>query len=235
MVELLETSPTPLGLKEIVHLIGQTLKDGIRVNELSCSGAIEAVREEFGEVFQHLVSMATKHPVQFIDVIALLCCIDYQRSVTIVTEGAFVILSGWASVCRVDENCLLRSGVLKMLEQLCDPVTFLDKLELSDEEEEHTRVVAWGAFRVLSSCCVSWEDGRSNVASSGLARQVSRILTVHLTKAIDQWNPEDILSCDPLQDTLAVLLGLSKTEMGRDVLSQPVCISQLLSLLVQKR
>ena len=65
--------------------------------------------------------------------------------------------------------------------------------------------------------------------------QVSVILTNHLTRAIDQWNPDDIMSCDPLQDTLTMLLGLSRSQMGRDVLSQPVCVSQLLTLLLDKR
>lgn len=65
--------------------------------------------------------------------------------------------------------------------------------------------------------------------------QVSVILTNHLNRAIDQWNPDDIMSCDPLQDTLTMLLGLSRSQMGRDVLSQPVCVSQLLTLLLDKR
>ena len=74
---------------------------------------------------------------------------------------------------RADETCLLRSGVMKLLEMLCTSSDLLAEKDASEEEEERTRVLAWGAFRVLSDCCVRWDDGKSNLASSGLARQVS--------------------------------------------------------------
>ena len=73
---------------------------------------------------------------------------------------------------RAEEACLLRSGVMKLLETLCSSSALLAEQDASEEEEERTRVLAWGAFRVLSDCCVRWDDGRSNLASSGLARQV---------------------------------------------------------------
>ena len=138
-------------------------------------------------------------------------------------------------MCRFDEECLLRSGVMKLLEHLCSPTALVESYILSEEEEERIRTLAWGSFRVLSNCCVAWEDRRSNVASSGLASQVSIILTQNLIKAINQWDPNDIMSCDPLQDNLNMLLGLSKSQMGRYILSQPVCVSQLLGLLVDKQ
>ena len=61
---------------------------------------------------------------------------------------------------------------MKLLETLCSSSALLVEQDASEEEEERTKVLAWGAFRVLSDCCVRWDDGKSNLASSGLARQV---------------------------------------------------------------
>ena len=138
-------------------------------------------------------------------------------------------------VHRMDEESLLRSGVMKLLEHLCSPAVLTDKYILSEEDEDRIKTLAWGSFRVLSNSCVAWEDRRSNVASSGLATQVSVILTQNLIKAINQWDPDDIMSCDPLHDNLNMLLGLSRSQMGCYILSQPVCVSQLLALLVDRK
>ena len=55
-----------------------------RSPEIASSGEVPAVREAFGGVLQSLVSLATKHPVECIDTLSLLCCIPYSRCVCVV-------------------------------------------------------------------------------------------------------------------------------------------------------
>ncbi len=76
---------------------------------------------------------------------------------------------------RHEEQCLVRSGLVRLLDQLCSLVDDQKPLEVGgDEDESLHRVMslAWAAFQVLADHCVSWETRHSTVLSSGLAQQV---------------------------------------------------------------
>lgn len=124
------------------------------------------------------------------------------------------------------------------------PIELEKPIEEAIEEEKQSDIVgqlAWGAFRVLAARCVSWEtkhDGsgdRHEVLSSGLAQQVSSLLTNHLSRAIQKMTSSESGTAEALQDALSLLLGLSKSKLGCAILSQPVCVSRLLGLLVDHR
>ena len=69
----------------------------------------------------------------------------------------------------------MRSGLMKLLNQLCSLVDEQKSAELGGEEEEsihRVTALAWAAFQVLADRCVSWETQDSAVLSSGLAQQV---------------------------------------------------------------
>jgi len=116
-------------------------------------------------------------------------------------------------------------------------------IEEAIEEEKQSDIVgqlAWGAFRVLAARCVSWETkqetvNRHEVLSSGLAQQVSSLLTNHLSRAIQKMTSSESGTAEALQEALSLLLGLSKSKLGCAILSQPVCVSRLLGLLVDHR
>ena len=70
---------------------------------------------------------------------------------------------------------MVRSGLVRLLDQLCSLVDDQKPLEVGGEEDESLHRVmslAWAAFQVLADHCVSWETRHSTVLSSGLAQQV---------------------------------------------------------------
>ena len=76
---------------------------------------------------------------------------------------------------RPEEQCLVRSGLVKLLDRLCSLVDSQKPLEVGGEEDDALHRVtslAWAAFQVLADRCVSWETQDSAVVSSGLAQQV---------------------------------------------------------------
>ena len=69
---------------------------------------------------------------------------------------------------------------------------------------------------------------------SGLARQVSTLLTNHLARATE-CNGNEAAGNEALQEVLSLLNNLSRSRMGKAILSQPGCVSRLLSLLLDQR
>lgn len=69
---------------------------------------------------------------------------------------------------------------------------------------------------------------------SGLARQVSVLLTNHLARATE-CSGNEAAGSEALQDVLSLLNNLSRSKMGKAILSQPACVSKLLSLLLDQR
>ncbi len=69
---------------------------------------------------------------------------------------------------------------------------------------------------------------------SGLARQVSTLLTNHLARATE-CSGNEAAGNEALQEVLSLLNNLSRSKMGKAILSQPECVSKLLSLLLDQR
>ena len=93
-------------------------------------------------------------------------------------------------VCgRSEEQCLVRSGLVKLLDRLCSLVDSqrpADSAAPEEEDDGSHRVtsLAWAAFQVLADHCVSWETQNSALLSSGLAQQVSFTLLTHLLNVL---------------------------------------------------
>ena len=136
---------------------------------------------------------------------------------------------------------------MKLLDKLCSKeevetqtIELEKPIEEAIEEEKQSDIVGQLACQVLAACCVSWETkqesgDRDEVLSSGLAQQVSSLLTNHLSRAIQKMISSESGTAEALQDALSLLLGLSKSKLGCAILSQPVCVSRLLGLLVDHR
>lgn len=69
---------------------------------------------------------------------------------------------------------------------------------------------------------------------SGLASQVATLLTNHLARATE-CSANEAASNEALQEVLSLLNNLSRSLLGRAILSQFSCVSKLLSLLVDHR
>ncbi|KPP69529.1 hypothetical protein Z043_111707 [Scleropages formosus] len=103
--------------------------------------------------------------------------------------------------------------------------------------KQKVATMAWAAFQVLANRCIEWEKvegGSSDAVHSGLARQVSSLLTNHLARATECCGNQ-AAGNDALQDVLSLLNDLSRSHIGKAILSQPACVSKLLSLLLDQR
>ncbi len=92
-------------------------------------------------------------------------------------------------VFRSEEQCLVRSGLVKLLDRLCslvDDQKSLEELKGTEDDDSLHRVtsMAWAAFQVLADHCVAWESEDSAVLSSGLAKQVRHNTTQVSVKGV---------------------------------------------------
>ncbi|XP_075290613.1 putative E3 ubiquitin-protein ligase HECTD4 isoform X1 [Opisthocomus hoazin] len=204
----------------VTHLVGpvtMVLQGGPRIEELTCGGMVEQVQEAFGETMTSVVSLCARYPIACANSIGLLCTIPYTRS---------------------EEKCLVRSGLVQLMDRLC---SLSSQTESSSNEKQTKKqkvaTMAWAAFQVLANRCVEWEKeegGSTEAVHSGLARQVSSLLTNHLARATECCGNQ-AAGNDALQDVLSLLNDLSRSHIGKAILSQPACVSKLLSLLLDQR
>ncbi|KAG7264886.1 hypothetical protein CRUP_007325, partial [Coryphaenoides rupestris] len=133
---------------------------------------------------------------------------------------------------RSEEQCLVRSGLVQLMDRLCSLSSQRESSSSSSSEKQTRKqkvaTMAWAAFQVLANRCIEWEKvegGSTDAVHSGLARQVSSLLTNHLARATECCGNQ-AAGNDALQDVLSLLNDLS---------SQPACVSKLLSLLLDQR
>uniref|UniRef100_I3LKD5 HECT domain E3 ubiquitin protein ligase 4 n=1 Tax=Sus scrofa TaxID=9823 RepID=I3LKD5_PIG len=217
MRELLTAAVRVGGVTHLVGPVTMVLQGGPRIEELTCGGMVEQVQEAFGETMTSVVSLCARYPIACANSIGLLCTIPYTRS---------------------EEKCLVRSGLVQLMDRLC---SLSSQTESSSSEKQTKKqkvaTMAWAAFQVLANRCVEWEKeegGSTEAVHSGLARQVSSLLTNHLARATECCGNQ-AAGNDALQDVLSLLNDLSRSHIGKAILSQPACVSKLLSLLLDQR
>ncbi|KAH0502250.1 putative E3 ubiquitin-protein ligase HECTD4 [Microtus ochrogaster] len=217
MRELLTAAVRVGGVTHLVGPVTMVLQGGPRIEELTCGGMVEQVQEAFGETMTSVVSLCARYPIACANSIGLLCTIPYTRS---------------------EEKCLVRSGLVQLMDRLC---SLSSQTESSSSEKQTKKqkvaTMAWAAFQVLANRCVEWdkeEGGSTEAVHSGLARQVSSLLTNHLARATECCGNQ-AAGNDALQDVLSLLNDLSRSHIGKAILSQPACVSKLLSLLLDQR
>ncbi|MEE6503851.1 hypothetical protein FKM82_004993 [Ascaphus truei] len=217
MRELLTAAVRVGGVTHLVGPVTMVLQGGPRIEELTCGGMVEQVQEAFGETMTSVVSLCARYAIACANSIGLLCTIPYTRS---------------------EEKCLVRSGLVQLMDRLC---SLSNQTESSSNEKQTKKqkvaTMAWAAFQVLANRCVEWEKeegGSTEAVHSGLARQVSSLLTNHLARATECCGNQ-AAGNDALQDVLSLLNDLSRSQIGKAILSQPACVSKLLSLLLDQR
>eukprot|EP00092_Neocalanus_flemingeri_P030552 GFUD01033172.1.p1 GENE.GFUD01033172.1~~GFUD01033172.1.p1 ORF type:complete len:4225 (-),score=861.78 GFUD01033172.1:307-12981(-) len=223
MKELLNAAVNVGGGTHLITAVAFLLQKGPRVNELTCGGVVDSVREAFAEIMTLVVNIASKYPLACKSSIAMLCIIPYSRS---------------------EERCLVRSGLVNLLDKLCSLSNEENCIEQKSETlsgKQELSIMAWAGFKVLANRCMEWQEEDSqemcNISEElqclGLAHQVSILLTNNLVRATNASN--ESADNESLQEILLLLNSLSKSKMGRDILSQPACVSKLLALLLEPR
>nr|XP_033812752.1 probable E3 ubiquitin-protein ligase HECTD4 isoform X2 [Geotrypetes seraphini] len=217
MRELLTAAVRVGGVTHLVGPVTMVLQGGPRIEELTCGGMVEQVQEAFGETMTSVVSLCARYPIACANSIGLLCTIPYTRS---------------------EEKCLVRSGLVQLMDRLCSLSSQTETISSEKQtKKQKVATMAWAAFQVLANRCVEWEKdegGSAEAVHSGLARQVSSLLTNHLARATECCGNQ-AAGNDALQDVLSLLNDLSRSHIGKAILSQPACVSKLLSLLLDQR
>ena len=201
--------------------IAEILNKGLRTEELSCGNMVLETAQEFSQTIFQLVKIISKHPKASIASIGNLCVIPYKRS---------------------DEKCLLQSRLVRLLDELCDAQDF--KSFGKSEDQNSISRLAWLGFKVLAQRCIAWEeeldgdDGEDKILTFAqkcdplsLEKQISNLLANYLVKATQSGNVA--IGNEVLQEVLVLLSALSKSRLGRGILSEPPCVSKLLQLLME--
>ncbi|XP_048583049.1 probable E3 ubiquitin-protein ligase HECTD4 isoform X2 [Nematostella vectensis] len=188
----------------LLTAVASVISQGPGVEELACGGMVSEVRDAFCGVVQALLQRAATNPVIFSNSVVLMCTCPFSWN---------------------EERCLVRSGLLTLLDKLC--ALRRDR----DAASRKVSAMAWASFQVLLNCLVEWEnDGghRSDeIEWSGLAYQVSMLITNYLTVVLKETHRDDK---DALQYVLQLLQKIARSEMGRAILQQPCIASTLLSI-----
>ncbi|ESO97623.1 hypothetical protein LOTGIDRAFT_228255 [Lottia gigantea] len=219
MKELLTSASRVPGSSYLLSNITSVLRHGPKVEELTCGGLVNVVQDAYAETVTSVVQLASKHPIAGCNSVVLLCTVPYTRA---------------------EEKCLVRSGLVHLLDKLCGLANRNTDIQTADNQTIHQKVslLAWAGFRVLASRCVTWETEEGvledDLDHSGLACQVSMLLTHYLTRVTENTGNE-AAGTEALQEVLGLLNSLSRSRMGKAILTQPACVSKLLSLLLDQR
>ncbi|CAB4054717.1 HECTD4 [Lepeophtheirus salmonis] len=144
----------------------------------------------------------------FIELTSILTAISsqYYHSSTFVIE----------TLCQIpyekaDEICLIRNGLVNLLSVLCC--------------DQANSELAWKGFKCLANRCVSWEQSveEEKDKKMDLVSQDEFELPLHTMKKRNE----------SLEEIISLLVFMSKCQTGKDMLSQPSCISDLLELLLE--
>ncbi|XP_052243277.1 probable E3 ubiquitin-protein ligase HECTD4 isoform X2 [Dreissena polymorpha] len=216
MRELLSAASRVGGATHLVAAVTSVLRHGPRVEELTCGGMVSQVREAFAETMTSVVQVVARYPIACCNSIGLLCIVPYTRA---------------------EEKCLVRSGLVHLLDKLCSLASNQSDSRENQSVRQKVSAMAWAGFQVLANRCVMWETEEGayeDLEHSGLARQVSVLLTNHLARATES-SGNEAAGTEALQEVLSLLNNLSRSHMGKAILSQPACVSKLLSLLLDQR
>lgn len=125
---------------------------------------MEQVQDAFGETMTSVVSLCARYPIACANSIGLLCTIPYTRSeksalfITVLLKSLFLTFTLNLCPDRSEEQCLVRSGLVQLLDSLC---SLSGQRENSSSEKQTKKqkvaTMAWAAFQVLANRCIEWE------------------------------------------------------------------------------
>lgn len=129
---------------------------------------VEQVQEAFGETMTSVVSLCARYPIACANSIGLLCTIPYTRqanpftllsfNIPVVPGPYLLILIYYSCYHRSEEQCLVRSGLVQLMDSLC---SLSGQRECSSNEKQTKKqkvaTMAWAAFQVLANRCIEWE------------------------------------------------------------------------------
>ena len=220
MKDLLKMSVDNGSGTHMINSLSFLLQEGPKLSELTCGGMASEVLSTFGDLLTATVSLAAENVFDCKASICLMCTIPFTRA---------------------EESVLVKSGLVNLLDKLCglsnedSPDSRSGQCQLSASQE--LSVLAWAGFKVLANRCMKWQEDseaeEDELHCLRLPHQVSILLTNNLVRAKNA--SVENSNYEALQEILLLLNNLSESKMGRDILSQPSCVSKLLALLLEPK
>jgi hypothetical protein len=197
--------------KHVIASMAAAISIGLRSDELSCSKNVtKGVLGKFSSCLNVFVDAAARYPLESHAILGFLCIIPFGPA---------------------EDDCIVQSGLLKMLDELSD---HSKDLHLTITESQALPKVAWLGFKLLAKRCVLWETSQdeSEVQKSVslLQKQVSKLLSNHLMQAVGC--DHRALGLEAVQEAIELLRDLAQSQIGKGILSQPACVSKLFLFLL---
>ncbi|CAL8117604.1 unnamed protein product [Orchesella dallaii] len=181
------------------------LQSGPRLKDIWCSGLEKEVIKIFGEVMRTAVGIAEKNPLLHRYTIALLSVTAYDR-----TDEENLVESGLVGL--LDQLCAYQTGHLTPMFQLgnassSSPSSSFPEAALTTQNKAST--LAWAAFQVLASQCASWERSSSSSSSSPTKQRPSFALANYYYEGGSEWDEPEHREL-PLQISMNVTNHLAR-------------------------
>ena len=201
-----------------LNAITSILQHGPKLEELTCGGMRNQVLELYSDLLSCIVNLSSFNSHICRTSLCLLCIVPYNRA---------------------EESCLVKSGLVNLLDNLCG---LEQGCKTSDDTLSHNKelsLLAWAGFKVLASRCMQWQEAPKEEEEETefhhliLPQQVSVLLTNNLNRTKNK--SIETSNYDGLQEILTLLNSLAESKMGKNILSQPTCVSKLLYLLLEPK
>ena len=195
------------------------IQNGPKTDDLTCGGMESQVQDLFSDLLTDVVSRSSQNIFHCKTSICILCIIPYRR---------------------MEESSLVKSGLVNLLDKLCGLNHDKKLVETNSDDltsQQELSLLAWAGFKVLANRCIKWQENsespEEDVFQLRLPQQVSILLTNNLNRAKNA--SIETSNYEGLQEILTLLNTLAESKMGQDILSQPTCVSKLLSLLLEPK
>ena len=221
----------PLSLSFIIKWLGE----GAMIDELYGSGCVKQVRNSFKKTFFNAVNLCVSKPFAYSKNSIYLC---------ITSPNDLYIF---------DDDIMVQSKLIKVIDSLlsCQSTQNytssrfseehyqIGTEEISEKNISKTVSLAWGSLQYLALQYIYKQDKKKPSEISDtlltLSKQISYLLEKHLERTMNLIATSEVLATSMLHSLLSLLLKLSKSKLGKELISQSSFVSKLLRLLLDHR
>ncbi len=206
---------SPWMTSHTLSLATTTLMIGLRKEDLYCSKEVtRAIEAEYLELMQMTITIITKDCAKYHPSIGHLCITPFAKD---------------------EDKIIAESGLLLLLNSLSNhhPSVALSSQPVDGgDSRAGLSQLAWHGFKLIALRFLTTEEegpADTKAKSGNVEKQIASLLTNYLMQAAGQEHKGDSLQA--LKDALFLLHDLSKSKIGKGILSQAGCASKLLMLL----
>ena len=218
-----------------LSFIIKCLGEGAMLDELYGSGCVSEVRVSFKKAFFNAVNFCISKPFTYSKNSIYLCITSpndlYLFDDDVMTQSKLIKVIDSLLSCQSSQN-FAGSGFSEEHYQIGTE-------EISEKNINKTISLAWGALQYLALQYIYKQDKKKTSEISGtlltLSKQIAFLLENHLDRTMNLMATSEVLATSMLHSLLSLLLKLSKSKLGKELISQSSFVSKLLRLLLDHR